>query len=73
MRIIIIGMVLAMSAGMAMADFEYAASVGQDLPVGMVTRCHYRTLGGYEFSINVKSPICPFQVEVDVETGQVRK
>ena len=35
-------------------------------------QCFYRTLGGYEFSINYNG-ICPFSVRINIQTGQVRE
>lgn len=53
--------------------WEAATFTGQS-PTGdaMLTRCSYRTLGGYEFSIIVRG-ICPFSVQVNPETGQVKR
>lgn len=72
MRNVIVGLVLAVVAGAAMAEFEYATYQGNDMPVGTTTRCYYRSMSGFEFSINVKGA-CPGSVQVDSETGQVRK
>ena len=53
--------------------WETATNIGEsstgDL---MLTRCHYQTLGGYEFSIVVRG-MCPFSVQVNPETGQVKR
>ena len=37
-----------------------------------IRRCFYQTLGGYRFSVDVRG-MCPYQVEVNVETGRVRQ
>ena len=60
-------------SAIAQNQWESAANVGQQ-PTGdlMLTRCSYRTIGGYSFSIVVRSSVCPFRVEVNPETGQVR-
>lgn len=34
-------------------------------------RCYYRTLGGYEFSIN-KQGMCKFSVKINLESGDVQ-
>jgi hypothetical protein len=36
-----------------------------------ITRCFYRTMGGYAFSTDVRG-FCPANVEVNVESGRVR-
>lgn len=56
----------------AVARFENATNVGQEKTGdAMLTRCVYETMGGYRFSI-VRRGMCPFSVQVDPESGQVR-
>lgn len=60
------------SFGAAHAGFEAATSDGEDQTGDiMLTRCFDSTLGGFRFSI-VRRGICPFQVLVDPESGEVR-
>ncbi len=74
MRSMIVGLVLAMSAGVAMADYETAIFTGQREPVGgSHTRCFYQSQYGIAFSIVIKNGMCPYQVRVDPESGQVEK
>jgi hypothetical protein len=51
--------------------WESASNTGQESAGGMVTRCYYRTLGGYEFSMDQRG-LCRFSVQIDIETGEVR-
>ena len=52
--------------------WESAMSVGQE-PTGdpMLTRCSYRTLGGYQFTVNQRG-VCPYTVEVNPQSGEVK-
>ena len=53
--------------------WETATNTGQSSTGDiMLTRCNYQTLGGYEFSIIVRG-ICPFSVQVNPETGHVKR
>jgi hypothetical protein len=53
--------------------WESATNMGQESTGdGMLTRCTYQTLGGYNFSTNVRG-VCPITVKVNPETRQVRE
>jgi len=59
------------SAAAQFGGWESATNTGQESAGGMVTRCYYRTLGGYEFTVNERG-LCPFSVQVNPETREVR-
>lgn len=54
-------------------NWQSATNVNRE-PTGdpMLTRCIYRTIGGYEFSINARG-LCPYMVQINPETNQVRR
>ncbi len=37
-----------------------------------ITRCVYKTLNGYDFSINIRNRGCPYRVYINPETNQVQ-
>ena len=53
--------------------WESATNVGQESTNdAMLTRCIYQTLGGYRFSTTARG-LCPFTVQFNPETRQVRE
>ncbi|MBA3034166.1 MAG: hypothetical protein KKF85_14290 [Gammaproteobacteria bacterium] len=60
------------TTALAYGQWETATNTGNS-PTGdfMLTQCHYRTLGGYSFSILVRG-FCPLSVSINPETGQVK-
>ena len=62
------------SVSFAQGRWERATNIGQERTGDiMLNRCIYQTLGGYQFSIVVRSSVCPFSVQVNPETGQYRR
>ncbi len=56
----------------AQIRWESATNVGRESAGDpMLSRCIYQTLGGYRFSMIVRG-LCPFTVEVNPETSQVK-
>jgi hypothetical protein len=57
------------------ADWQMATLTGAESADAGHMRCHYRALSGYEFSIvsTLGVNACPASVQVDLETGQVRR
>ena len=37
-----------------------------------ISRCIYKTINGYDFSINVRNRSCPYRVYINPETNQVQ-
>ena len=37
-----------------------------------ITRCIYKTINGYDFSINIRNRTCPYRVYINPETNQVQ-
>ena len=37
-----------------------------------ILRCHYKTLNGFEFSVNIRNRGCPYRVYINPETNQVQ-
>lgn len=66
-------LLLASTVVFAEGRWESATNVAEE-PTGdsMLTKCIYETIGGYRFSI-VSRGICPFSVQVNPETGRVRR
>ncbi len=61
------------SLSFAQGRWESATNIGKERTGDlMLTRCIYKTLGGYQFSIVVRSLVCPFSIQVNPETGQYR-
>ena len=53
--------------------WESASNIGQQITgVPLQTLCIYKTIGGYEFTIIVKG-MCPYVVQVNLVSGQVKK
>lgn len=54
------------------SQWETATNTGQK-QTGQwnITRCLYRTIGGFEFSTNEKG-LCPFSVKVNPQTMEVK-
>ncbi|MDC2825031.1 hypothetical protein PHA51_03120 [Rodentibacter pneumotropicus] len=68
-----IAMVFCGLSTVALADWERGTSVDeQETGDWRYTKCIYETLGGFRFSM-INKGLCPFSVEVNPETGQVRK
>jgi len=60
-------------AAYAYGEWQSATNTGQEKTGDMfLTKCLYKTLGGYEFYIIVRG-LCPFSVQVNPESGQVKK
>lgn len=71
MKVIVL-MAALLAAGSAHARFELATLEGERRTGDpSVTRCLYKTVGGYEFSLSTRS-YCRATVRIDVETGEVR-
>lgn len=69
----LVAALVALMSSQALAGYETATNIGQEKTGDLIlTRCLYRTMGGYQFSIIVRGGLCPFSVEIDPETGRVR-
>lgn len=61
------------TSGSSGGRWESATNVGQESTGdAMLSRCIYQTLGGYRFSTGARG-LCPFTVQVNPETRQVRE
>lgn len=65
--------ILAAQSTPAIGQWESAHNVDQE-PTGdpLLIRCIYETIGGYRFAMIARG-ICPFVIQVNPETGQVRR
>ncbi|MEL1784005.1 hypothetical protein KWD51_13385 [Acinetobacter baumannii] len=53
--------------------WESASNTGKSATGDLnYTNCFYKTMGGYSFSIVVRSSFCPYSVDVNPESGRVR-
>lgn len=57
----------------AAEQWDDATLVGMEPAGVMLTRCQYQTLLGYRFSIVIRDAICPSWVQIDIETGRVKR
>lgn len=73
-RPLIAGLLIALTAVTAVAaDWEMAMFRASESAGPLLTRCHYRSAYGYQFTITVRGRPCPGMVEVNLESGQVRE
>ena len=76
-KLVIVFFVLGFSAlsssAFAQGQWENAYNEGQESTGDMMlTKCIYKTIGGFSFSIIVRG-MCPYSVNVNPETGQVQR
>lgn len=69
-------LLLAVVATSAMAQpayaWDYATNTGSAVAGGGYTKCFYTTIFGYKFSTVTKG-MCPYTVQVDPPSGQVKQ
>ncbi|MDO4997635.1 MAG: hypothetical protein Q4E16_03210 [Neisseria sp.] len=70
----IVAVAMLMVSASAYAGWESATNTGEsETGDWRYTRCHYETLGGFRFSTVIEGRLCPYRVEINPETGQVKK
>lgn len=60
------------SVASSQSRWETATNTGSEKTGDIyLTRCFYRTLGGYEFAVVIRG-VCPLTIQVHPESGQVK-